>query len=160
MLSKIRMASLGIVAAAMFAAAAAPAQAQSTASGNLTVTANVTKNCVVSATTLAFGDYDPTATSPLDRDGTVTLRCTKGTAARIDLGNVGSRRMTSATTLDNLLYELYSDSGRNTVWGAGVNWTAGSSGNTNVTVYGRVPAQQDVAAANNYTQTISVTVTY
>ena len=67
----------------------APAFAGS-ASANLNVTANVAANCTISTSPVAFGAYDPVvanASTDLTASGTVTVACTKGTAATIDLGN-------------------------------------------------------------------------
>jgi len=147
----------------------APALAQ-TASTNLSVTATVTKNCSITTTAVAFGSYDPivaNAATPLDGTGSVVVTCTKGAGTRIDL-DLGSnaagsaRRMLGGTDL--LTYELYTDSGRSTVWGsgAGAGQTIAAAPNKNprtFTVYGRVPAGQDVGAAS-YADTVVATINF
>jgi spore coat protein U-like protein len=148
---------------------AAPALAQ-TATGNLGVSATVAKNCSITTTAVAFGSYDPivaNASTPLDGTGTVVVTCTKGAGTRIDL-DLGSnaagsvRRMLGGTDL--LTYELYTDSGHGTVWGAGAGagQTIAAAPNKNprtFTVYGRVPAGQDVGAAS-YADTVVATINF
>jgi len=148
---------------------AVPALAQ-TASANLSVTATVAKNCSITTTAVAFGSYDPivaNASTPLDGTGTVVVTCTKGAGTRIDL-DLGSnaagsvRRMLGGTDL--LTYELYTDSGHSTVWGAGAGagQTIAAAPNKNprtFTVYGRVPAGQDVGAAS-YADTVVATINF
>ena len=148
---------------------AAPALAQ-TATANLSVTATVAKNCSITTTPVAFGSYDPVvanATTPLDGSGTVVVTCTKGAGTRIDLGlganaSGAVRRMSGGT--DFLTYELYTDTGRSTVWGsgAGAGQTIAAAPNKNprtFTVYGRVPAGQDVGAAS-YADTVVATINF
>ena len=65
---------------------------------------------------------------------------------------------------DLLTYELYTDSGRSTVWGsgAGAGQTIATAPNKNprtFTVYGRVPAGQDVGAAS-YADTVVATINF
>lgn len=133
------------------------------------VSATVVKACVVSATNLAFGDYDPTATIPSDATSSVTVTCTPGTSFSVGLNagttsgsTVTNRRMASGG--NRLSYVLYSDAARTTNWGN----TPGSdtpaavtaiSSPTVLTVYGRVPALQAVAAGS-YTDTVTITVSY
>jgi spore coat protein U-like protein len=150
-------------------ALATPALAQ-TATASLTVSATVAKNCSIATTAVAFGNYDPVvsnATSPLDGTGTVVVTCTKGAGTRIDLGlganaSGTTRRMSGGT--DFLTYELYQNSSRSTVWGSGVAAgetivTAPSKAARTFTVYGRVPAGQDVAAGS-YNDTVIATINF
>ena len=111
---------------AMFAASNAQA---ATATGNLSVTANVAAACAVTASTaVAFGPYDPLAPGALNGQGTVTVRCTKGSSYDLALGTgsnsvtplqcvTPARRMTNGT--DFLPYQLYQTSARTTIWGSG-----------------------------------------
>jgi spore coat protein U-like protein len=148
---------------------AAPSSA-ATATANLGVSATVTSNCTISTAALAFGNYDPVGANlaaDLDSNGTVTVACTKGSTATIGLGlganpSGSVRRMTDGT--DFLTYELYQDSNRTTVWGnAGADLlsppAAPSKAPRNFTVYGRVVANQDVAAGN-YSDTVLATVNF
>ena len=65
-----------------------------------------------------------------------------------------------------LSYELYSDSGRLSVWGVGTGTggvmepAAPSATAVNYTVYGQVPGGQNAAAATNYADSVAVTVNF
>ena len=85
-------------------------------------------------------------------DGTFRTMSSSGT----------TRRMAGGT--DFLSYELYQDSSRSTVWGSGVAAgetivTAPSKAARTFTVYGRVPAGQDVAAGS-YNDTVVATINF
>ena len=164
-----RIARVALIAGGLALGMAAPAFAQ-TATANLGVSATVAKNCSITTTTVAFGAYDPVvanATAALDGTGSVVVTCTKGAGTRIDLGlgaNVSgtTRRMAGGT--DFLTYELYQDTGRTTVWGSGAAAgqtipVAPSRAARTFTVFGRVPAGQDVAAAS-YTDTVVATINF
>jgi spore coat protein U-like protein len=140
-------------------------------STSLTVSATVTKNCTITTAPVAFGNYDSVnanATAPLDGIGTVTVKCTKGAAAKVGL-DVGAhsqgatRRMGQGAT-DYLTYELYKDTGRASIWGNTVDTAldvpvATTQTPRNFTVYGRVLQAQD-AAVGNYTDTVLATVNF
>lgn len=125
---------------------------------------------------IAFGSYDilsPTPTDSLtnivvtcDRDGgqaNVTVVVGLGTGGG---SSVTARRLTLAGGGDSLGYGLFSDSGRSSVWGdsSGIDTVARalavpnkSSASVTFTVYGRIPALQDVAAGL-YTDSVQVTL--
>jgi len=140
-------------------------------SASLTVSANVVKNCTITTAPVAFGNYDSVAanaTAPLDGVGTITVKCTKGAAAKVGLnagGNAtGTTRRMAGGTAEYLTYELYQDTGRATIWGdtettaldvpAAPNQTP-----RDFTVYGRV-AQAQEAAIGAYTDTVLATVNF
>jgi spore coat protein U-like protein len=143
----------------------------STATANLNVSASVAAVCTISTSPVAFGAYDPVvanAATNLNGTGTVTVACTKGAAATIDLGNGGnlsggSRRMSSGS--DFLNYALYKDAARTLVWGTGmaggttVAYNAVSKAATAITVYGTVPQNQDVTAGS-YNDVVLATINY
>lgn len=172
MLKHSRIILVGSVAVLGTAAAAwigvAPLQA-ATATANLSVSSTVTNNCTVSTAALSFGAYDPVvanAATALDGTGTVTVACTKGATTTIDLGlgnnaSGSTRRMRDGANF--LTYEIYQDAARTTVWGTGADTftpaAAPSKAARNFTAYGRVPANQDVAAGN-YTDTVLATVNF
>ena len=127
-----------------------------TATANLSVTAAVVANCTISAGTVAFGTYDPVAandSTPLDATGTVTVRCTRNTSSMVGLGPgahfSGGRRMNDGAT-EYLSYELYSDPARTSVWDETnrVAYVAPNRSPQDLTVYGQVPAGQDVGVGN------------
>lgn len=153
-----------LAASALFASTAWAA----TDTDTMTVTATVIASCDVDANDLAFGNYDPVSSTPLDVGATIAVTCTHGTTYDVSLNaGVGSgatvavRRMTSGGSTLN--YSLYSNAGRTTVWGAtiGNNTVAGTGNGATQTlnVYGRVPVNQ-TSPAGSYSDTITVTVTY
>lgn len=174
-LKRLNVRLLGLTATtALFLAASSASQA-GTATSNLSVTATVSANCTISTAPVAFGAYDPivaNATTALNGTGTVTVTCTTGSAATITLGQgtnpaTGStdtaplRQMKDSGT-DVLAYSLFQDTGRTTVWGntAGTGVAETGTGTVqNVTVYGAVPAGQNVPAAS-YSDTVVATVTF
>ena len=147
--------------------------ARQTVLANTTVPvgAVVSPECIIDATPLAFGVYDPIGahgTADLDGVGTVIVACTKGMVATValDLGSNAegsTRRMTSGT--DYLTYELYRDAGRGDVWGDDLVGRALSLGVAtskapqHLTVYGRVAGGQDVRAGT-YLDSIVATVNF
>jgi spore coat protein U-like protein len=124
-------------------------------------------NCSASATGVAFGTYTPLtiATST----ATITISCAKVKApapATITLSAGGSntfaaRTMSSAG--NTLTYNLYQDAAHTQIWGDGTGGslteTLDLTTTTTATVYGRVPSQ-DPAPGANYTDSITVTVSY
>lgn len=134
------------------------------------VTATVADSCLVSATDLNFGAYNPAA-GALDAASTITAACTAGTQYEIGLsaGNGTPTTTTRAMTGDDgagtqLDYELYSDAPRTVIWGEivgtdTVTQSALTGGALHYAVYGRIPASQYVPAAN-YVDTVTVTVNY
>jgi len=158
--------SLGFAAAGI---AISPAAQAAPATTSFLVTTTVLKACIVSATPLAFGNYDPTATLPLDATSTLSVLCTIGTPFTVGLSaglatspSVTTRRMTNGANTVN--YSLYQESTHTNNWGLtpGTDTPASTTapiGATSMTVYGRVPAGQNVAA-NAYSDTITVSVNY
>lgn len=142
----------------------------STVTGNttrpsFTAQATVSPNCLVTAQDIDFGNQGVLDTA-VDATGNVAVTCTAGTAYTISLDNgvtgtgPTARRMTLAGAY--VTYGLYKDAARSQPWGgSGGELVSGTgSGITeDVSVYGRVPAQ-DTPAPGTYTDTIVVTVTY
>ena len=160
-----------VIAAMLCVAALVPAGAYAqTHTQNLAVTASVSANCRLTAGTLAFGAYDPVVTNAaadLDVNGTFTVACTKSAAGVwIGMDNganySGSRRMQIGATGSFLSYLLYKEAGRTNLWtdgdaANGVTYTPTSKAPFTMTVYGRVPQNQDVAVGS-YTDTVVMTV--
>ncbi len=126
-------------------------------------------SCSVSATNLAFGDYDSLGGLPVDSVGSVTVSCILSLGYNIELsqGGAGSfdprTLISGANTLD---YNLFTDATYLTIWGDGSASTAVVSGSVGLlllpvvhTVYGRIPGGQNVAAGS-YADTITVTVVF
>jgi len=145
------------------------------------VTATVSPSCVIStpATGIAFGTYDSVganASTAATGSGSIKIRCTKGTSIKIQLDeglpankaggstcSAPARQMASGA--DRLPYFLYQDTGRTTVWGctSGTNSLTLAAAPSNaaraVTVYGRIPANQDVPTGI-YADTVTATLTF
>jgi spore coat protein U-like protein len=71
----------------------------------------------------------------------------------------------TAAPLDTLTYELYSDVAGGTVWGSGnggttVAYSAADSSAQTLTVFGRIPSGQNTATVGDYSDTVTVTVTF
>jgi spore coat protein U-like protein len=140
-------------------------------SASLTVSATVTKNCTITTAPVSFGNYDSVtanATAPLDGIGTITVKCTKGAAAKVGLNPgsnaQGSTRRMSQGAAEYLTYELYKDTARATIWGNTVDTAldipaAPNQTPRDFTVYGRV-AQAQEAAVGTYTDTVVATVNF
>jgi spore coat protein U-like protein len=138
------------------------------------VSATVIKSCVVTATALAFGNYDQIVATTTTGTSTVSLQCTNGAVAVMHLnggvnGTLAQRKMTDSVSGNSLNYQLYTSAANTSVWGDGTGGTSTQTYNSinsatvqPFTVYGTIPAQQNVAvsASNTYQDTITVTVTF
>lgn len=132
-------------------------------------------SCTISSTAVNFGNYNPLNVASVTGTGTLSFQCQPGITGggisyTISLssgsGTYVQRTLTSGGNVLN--YNLYTDSTLTTVWGDGSAGTAtvvtaiskaqALAGVTN-TVYGNIPAQQDVIPGS-YTDTITVTVTF
>jgi len=164
-----------IISAAAFIAAGTsllvlPAVAQ-TATDTIGVSLTVEAECTVSAADLAFGSTGLVDTD-IDAQTDLTVECTAGSPYAIGLGagagvgaTVAARLLTHTTVAANTAaYGLYQEAARTTNWGntEGVD-TVDSAGATGapetVTVYGRVPAGQNIATGA-YADTITATIWY
>lgn len=143
--------------------------------------ARAATECTVSATSVAFGTYDPLAGADNDSVGELTVTCSylSGNATRIDYaaalsaGSSGSylqRRLVAGASW--LGYNLYVDLARSQTWGDGTSGSFLTGGSLTVgpgvgngfrqsvhAIYGRIPAMQD-ALPGTYTDTILVTLSF
>lgn len=138
--------------------------------------------CSLSASGVAFGNYDPFASVPDDATGTVTITCNyvpPGGEAEAQYvlqlspglsGTYAQRRIASGA--DQLGYNLFRDTGHTQVMGNGSGGSSRITGTLQVTpglgkrtnsqtftVYGRMPALQS-APAGTYSDTIVATLNY
>jgi spore coat protein U-like protein len=120
--------------------------------------------CSVSTVGLNFGNYDVFSTLDDDITGTINVSCQASTSYTISLssgsGTYSARTLLSAGNLLN--YNLYLDPTRLTIWGDGsaTTGTVSGSGTTgSYTVYGRIPARQNVVVGI-YADIVTVTVTF
>lgn len=132
-----------------------------------TTTAQVTTNCKINtASDLNFGDVEGFMTAPVNQTSQISLECVGGTAWKLGLNNgsnaSGTQRRMKDAAGNFVLYELYRESSRSTRWGNTLNADTVSGTGTGttqlVTVYGQVPVQ--TATPGNYSDTITVTITY
>ncbi len=139
--------------------------------------------CAVLATPHAFGTYSSPGGVQTDSSSTLSVTCTPdvvllacNTSYSIALSAGTSASFSPrqlASGANRLNYNLYTSAARGTVWGDGsggsstVSGTVNTSilsllclpGTNNHTVYGRIPASQNVPAGV-YADTITVTVTF
>jgi spore coat protein U-like protein len=126
--------------------------------------------CTISATSVAFGTYDVFQTTPTDSTGTVTFRCSnsdKDIRITISAGSSGSfTQRTLRRGTEGLAYNLFPTAALTFVWGNGTGgtWTYFNHNPQNnrdivLTIYARIPAEQDVSAGS-YSDSVVVTLEY
>ncbi len=160
-----------IIAIALSALAASRVVA-SQVSGTMEVSAVVVPNCRFTLTALNFGSYDPLGahqTTGLDATATVVLSCTRNSQATISMDQgrnpVAGTEMRGLVQLDQVLrYQIFRDTSRTEVWSTGANAVSFQADGNNgpryeFTVYGRIPAAQEVAAGM-YTDVVTATVDF
>jgi spore coat protein U-like protein len=140
----------------------------------MNVSATVRHSCSIDTTPMAFGTYDgvvANASTALKATATIISTCTSGAAALITMnagnsaGSVSTdvpvRRMTAGAS-EYLVYQVYSDVSRKTIWGnsdpTGVSFTGTGTPQT-LTVYGSIPSAQ-LVPEGDYSDQIIVTITY
>lgn len=135
------------------------------------MSATISANCSITGATLAFGEYDPLSATPASANASaLTVACTRG-AGGVTIGlntgsnpthAVGTTRAMSNGAGDYLSYELYTSSSYLTVWST-TNTVAlptpSSMASTTLTVYGRIPALQNVSVGS-YTDSVTATVNF
>lgn len=126
--------------------------------------------CTISTTPISFGAYNVFNTSATAANGTITYRCGNtdhNITVAISTGASGTfANRTLKKSAETLTYNLYLDAAFTSIWGDGsggtVSYHLGNPPNgvdVNLTVYGRVPALQDVSAGS-YTDTVVATIIF
>jgi spore coat protein U-like protein len=126
--------------------------------------------CTISTTPISFGAYNVFNTSPTAANGTITYRCGNADhniTVAISTGASGTfTNRTLKKSAESLTYNLYLDAAFTSIWGDGSGVTAtyhiGNPPNgvdVNLTVYGQVPALQDVSAGS-YTDTVVASIIF
>tara|TARA_B100000780_G_scaffold134073_1_gene94010 strand:- start:548 stop:1081 length:534 start_codon:yes stop_codon:yes gene_type:complete len=140
----------------------------------MNVSATVKHSCSMDTSPMAFGAYDAVVTNTSnDLEATVTVisTCTSGATAVITM-NAGTfagsgsddtpvRRMASGAG-EYLVYQVYSDVARETVWGntAPTGIAINGTGSPQIhKMYGSIPSAQMVPEGD-YSDQIIVTITY
>jgi spore coat protein U-like protein len=127
-------------------------------------------SCTISVLSVAFGNYNVFTATPLDSTGRVTYRCNAAAAnISISLGKGASPTFNPRTMTKSgeaLNYNLYRNAARTNIWGDGTGGTSvytranpPNNNNVNVTIYGRIPAGQDVSAGA-YSDTVLATINF
>jgi spore coat protein U-like protein len=160
-----------LMAAAALALFASGVALADTEQANMDISATVTDNCTISAAALSFGDYNAIGSSNTDGSADLTVTCTNESTATIRVGqgqNPGGssteaapvRRLIAGAN-EFLSYQLYTTSGRSTVWNntTGVGYT-GTGSATSVTVFGRIPTGQNTAVAGSYADQVVVSIDF
>jgi spore coat protein U-like protein len=157
------------LAAGLLAAALVPGSSlAATSSSSFQVAATVSSYANVSTTTLAFGQYLPSADTLTTSNISVTASNSTSYTISINAGTspgatTDTRKMTSlGSSTSTLGYQVYRDAARSNVWGSSASDMLSATGTgfqTTHTVYGKIPAGQFVAAGA-YTDTLTVVVTY
>ena len=151
----------------------AAAANSATTGTSFAVTATVQSTCSATATTLAFSPYTPGG-GVITSNGTISVKCTKNTPFTVALnggtttgGTIAQRLL--ALGANTLQYNLFTTAALTQVFGdgsgtskTGAGTGAGVATATTVTVFGQLPdsVANQAAVAGNYTDTITVTVTY
>lgn len=132
---------------------------------------NSSANNGVNIGTFNFGGIYATKTAvdaqTTPGNGSILLRCTPGTTAKITLGpglygtGVNDRRMRIASGTNTLRYQLYTSAARTTVWDdvTGISIIVNDNTTKTFPVYGRIPAQA-TPVNGNYSDQVMVTLTY
>ncbi|MDK9696194.1 MAG: spore coat U domain-containing protein [Siculibacillus sp.] len=139
-----------------------------TANTNLGVTLTISAQCVVAGGAVAFGPQG-VLSSIIDSNGSFSVTCTSGTPYSIGLDQglfgllVSARKMRSSTTGAEVSYALYLDAARTLNWGnliGSLLSNTGTGDTQTINVYGRILPQATPAAASDYTDTVTISVSY
>ncbi|MBK6006615.1 spore coat protein U domain-containing protein [Ramlibacter ginsenosidimutans] len=147
----------------------------------LVATASTAGACSVSATSMAFGPYEPLtfagklASADRTADATVSVVCTaisSGGSYTITLGpssqgnSIIPRYLTHDAGGPGMAFNVYLDGAYSMVWGDGFTGAVisgtipGGDSTSSHTVFGKVPAGQGSLQAGSYSGSLTMTVTY
>ncbi|WP_264651437.1 spore coat U domain-containing protein [Candidatus Symbiopectobacterium sp. NZEC151] len=152
-----------------------------TVNGSFDVTATLQNGCLFGVNsssssnmgTLSFGSQSATATNvdvvSSAGSGSIVVTCTPGASVSIALdygangGSSAQRYLKNSTGTRTLPYQLYRDAARSQVWGTGtLALTVSSFPSTTqtYTVYARYFGATPLPAAGQYTDSVTINVTY
>ena len=172
--SKLKLAMVSAIVAGSMGLSASSYAA--TATGTMSVETSVLMSCTITAGTMTFASYDPTASADNDATATITSTCTTGGAEVITMSEGGRAQVGSTAAIplramfngdegapEALLYHLYSDSAGGTVWGntaeTGKAITADGTAQA-FTAHGRIPKNQTGITAGSFSDSVAVTLSY
>jgi len=163
-----------LTAVAAATAAASSSVGAATTNATFTVSATVNATCSATAGNLTFPAYTPAAGAQTATSA-ISVKCTNKTAFTVALnagtttGTTMAQRLLNDGAGDTLQYNLYTSTTHNTVLGDGTNGSQQGGGTGTgvnnaiaVNVYGQLPdsTTNQAAVPGNYSDTITVTVTY
>jgi len=146
------------------------------------IAANAMVTCDVATNGVAFGNYDLLSMTSTDSMGAVNITCSDiGGGGKLNItisismsasatsGTVATRQMARSGGADRLNYNLYINASHTQIWGdsPGINDVTlpmlhvpnNGSVSTSATIYGSIPAGQDVAAGI-YSDSNILTINY
>lgn len=151
--------SLAALAAAMTLGVSA-ANASNTATGTLSVTANVMTACTVGTASLDFGNVLTSAAGTTSGTGSINVTCS--VPYKVDLGqgqnwSSNSRHLKTGAGGDaeHLMHYTLSDTSSGTSWDSSRSFSSGA-----VTVYGTLDAPVTGQVAGSYSDAVDITITY
>ncbi len=129
--------------------------------------------CLVTAPALSFGFYDGLSGAPATTSGNAVITCNDAPPPTVTLelgpsavsGGFFPRQMRHDGGSDRLSYNFFVDPGGAAVFGDGTGGTQTRSDKVlknkpwTVTIYGRIPAGQDVSAGT-YSDTLTITINF
>lgn len=162
---KISIIHVSIAAACLLLGAQMAQAASPTATTTMPVSVFLASGCSVSATDLAFGNLNGTATT--DATNTVTVNCSNTTPYEVGLSHPATPACGSSHCMQSganaIGYDVFSDAARTTQWldiGSGSDVTGTATGAAQVyTVYGTASAF-GANPGGAYADTVTVTVQY
>lgn len=138
------------------------------ATAQFRVSATAVEACTVTVTDLAFGNYDMLDPAPTDAVAAVSVACTIDAVYHVGLSaGTGAGATVSQRSMQregqSLRYGLFSDPGRQVVWGntVGVDALAGVGTGmaTEHAIYGRIEPRQPIRSGH-YADIVTATLFY
>lgn len=141
-----------------------------TGNTSVSVSATVGQACTIStATNIAFGVYDPSASSDQPATGGLYVTCTKGATGvtvGLDLGGnatAGQRYLKGATSGGLMAYQLFKDAAHTQAWDNSANTyslVSPTGAQQTVTIYATITKGQSTLAADSYADTVNAQINY
>lgn len=147
----------------------------------MNVSVDINPSCIMSNTDLNFGEYNAigiNASKDLKAAAKISTTCTPGTigSVKMDYGKHPSikvsrgrgpssgghnRNMSSEVSASKLMYEIYIDEDRTSIWSTLMTKTVvGSGASADLPVYAKVFKNQLDVTAGSYTDIINITLTF
>lgn len=130
------------------------------------VTANVQSICAITTDSIPDIEFGDVTDDSIDHPGKTVfnVNCTAGTNYTVFLNNGnnadGTQRRMSGPNSDFINYNLCDDIDCTNPWPDGGEAGTGDGTDQSIDVYAKVPQGQGAKAVGNYSDTITVTVTY